>query len=123
MANFVQIKNDKNGETKRLKIGWSWILFLFSGFLGIPLFMRRLHLLGGIFLGLWALNFVIGLTILDPTAPIALFIIFLILQVWLGIKGNEITGKNYLEHGWSFVDSDGLEAKYARSKWGLMEPV
>ena len=120
MANFVQIKNDQTGEIKRLKVGWSWVLFWFSGFLGIPLFMRRLYLLGGIFLGLWVVN-LFAQFIIDPMISIVLIIVMTTLSIWLGVKGNEITGKNYLEQGWSFVDPDGLEAKYARSKWSLME--
>jgi hypothetical protein len=38
----VTMKNPKTGESKEIKVGWSWILFLFSCFLGLPLFLRKL---------------------------------------------------------------------------------
>ena len=49
----VAMTNPKTGEVKEVKVGWSWILFLFSGFFGLPLFLRKLHVWGGIFLILW----------------------------------------------------------------------
>ena len=49
----VAMTNPKTGEVKEVKVGWSWILFLFSGFFELPLFLRKLHVWGGIFLILW----------------------------------------------------------------------
>ncbi len=36
---------------------------------------------------------------------ILLNLVFLGLQIWLGIRGNEMTAKNYLELGWNFTKS------------------
>ena len=33
----IAMKNPKSGEIKEITVGWSWMLFLFSGCLGIPL--------------------------------------------------------------------------------------
>ena len=44
----VAMKNPKTGEVKEVKVGWSWTLFLFSCFFGLPLFLRKLNLWGGI---------------------------------------------------------------------------
>lgn len=39
---MITFKNELTGEMKQVKIGFSWILFFFPGFFGIPLFMRKL---------------------------------------------------------------------------------
>ena len=51
----VILINQRSGEHKYVKVGFSWALLLFSGFLGIPLFVRRLYVWGGVFLALWVL--------------------------------------------------------------------
>jgi hypothetical protein len=118
----IAMKNPKTGEIKEVKVGWSWTLFLFSGFIGIPLFLRRLHVWGAVFLALWIVN-LIGPALAGPDAggTIAggMFFVFLGLEIWIGIKGNEMTAKNYLELGWTFVDPDNEAAKFAKGKWGI----
>ena len=52
----VTFRNPKTGELKQVKVGWSWILFLFSGLFGLPLFLRRLQMWGWLFFALWAVN-------------------------------------------------------------------
>ena len=52
----VAMTNPKTGEVREVKVGWSWILFLFSGFFGLPLFLRKLHVWGGIFLIIWLIG-------------------------------------------------------------------
>lgn len=44
---------------------------------------------------------------------------FLGLEIFVGIKGNELTAKNYLELGWEFIDPDSDVVKMAKGKWGL----
>lgn len=118
----VSFKNPKTGELKNVKIGWSWTLFLFSGFLGIPLFMRRLYIWGFFFLVLWVVSFFSG-QLLDSDGALAtsivLSILFPGLGIWMGLKGNEMTAKNYLEQGWSFSEPNEQMAKFARGKWGI----
>ncbi len=50
---------------------------------------------------------------------IVLFFIFLGLQIFLGIKGNEMTAKNYLENNWAFVEPEGEVTKMAKMRWGI----
>jgi hypothetical protein len=49
------------------------------------------------------------------------------LGIWLGIKGNEMTAKNYLEQGWVVAEPASEGAKFAFGKWGISfdqkEPV
>ena len=113
----VGFKNEKTGEIRQVKVGWSWVLFLFSGFLGIPLFMRKLNMWGGVFLILWAVNFLVAMV--DVTATILIQLVILGLLVFLGIKGNEMTAKNYLENGWVFSEPDSSATKFGKGKWGL----
>lgn len=118
----VQIKNPKSGEIKEIKIGWSWILFLFSGFFGLPLFLRKLNVWGGIFFALW-IGYIIIPMFLPPGAAlsISLFIGLIMtgLSIYMGLKGNEITVKNYLENGWEFIDPESDITKMAKMKWKL----
>ena len=120
----VAMLNPRTGELKRIKVGWSWILFFFSGFAGIPLLLRRLYL--------WAAVVVfgnIGLAMIvdnmdpnDKAYPTAIFVTLAFqtaLAAFIAMKGNELTGKNLLEKGWTFADPDSFEAQYARRKWDL----
>lgn len=121
MKLLVGLKNPRTGEIKRIKVGFSWTLFLFSSFLGLPLFLRRLYVWGAVFLCLWVINFAAGM--LDAATAIAaqavLFFIFAGLQIWLGVKGNEMTAKAHLENGWTFADPDSEFTKLAKMRWGL----
>ena len=119
----VKMKNSATGELKEVKVGWSWTLFFFSSFLGIPLFLRKLHIFGGIFLVLWIINLIAPslMHTQDEALEITIIINLLIfgLAIWMGIKGNEMTAKNYLENGWSFDEEESNSVKFAKGKWGI----
>ena len=119
----VAMTNPKTGEVREIKVGWSWILFLFSSFFGLPLFLRKLHVWSGIFLVLWSLYIIFPSMMQNEEEALSLMIllnlVFLGLQIWLGIKGNEMTAKNYLELGWNFTNPDSDEVKFAKGKWGI----
>ena len=119
----VAMTNPKTGEVKEVKVGWSWILFLFSGFFGLPLFLRKLHVWGGIFLILWIVYIIAPSIMQNEEEALGLMIllnlVFLGLQIWLGIRGNEMTAKNYLELGWNFTNPDSDEVKFTKGKWGI----
>ena len=84
--------------------------------------MRKLNVWGGIILVLWVVNF-IGPSLVSDEASIGIVsvmgLIFLGLEIFLGIKGNEMTAKNYLENGWIFMDDDSDITKFAKSQWGI----
>ena len=98
------------------------ILFLFSGFFGLPLFLRKLYPLGFLFVILWIVNFGCAFVLTGDDGVIATSImqlIFLGLAIWLGIKGNEITAKNYLENGYVWNETNDDVVQLAKGKWGL----
>ncbi len=118
----VEMKNPKTGEIKEIKVGWSWTLFLFSNAYGLPLFLRKLTTWGHFMLIFVAIgNMITWVTptirVIDATAGI--FAWALGLAIFFGIKGNEMTAKNYLELGWEFCNSDSNEVKTAKAKWGI----
>ncbi|MDR2056010.1 MAG: hypothetical protein LBQ10_09125 [Desulfovibrio sp.] len=121
----VTMKNPKTGESKEVKVGWSWILFLFSGFFGLPLFLRKLNVWGAIFLVLCIVFLVAPNVIPNDDDSFALSLVLQLsscgLSIFLGIKGNEMTAKNYLESGWMFAEPDSQQTKMAKSRWGIME--
>ena len=41
------------------------------------------------------------------------------LQIYFGIKGNELSGKNMLENGWQFADPDDHMTTLAKEKWRI----
>ena len=100
-----------------------FFFYFFSGFFGLPLFLRKLHVWGGIFLILWIVYIIAPSIMQNEEEALGLMIllnlVFLGLQIWLGIRGNEMTAKNYLELGWNFTNPDSDEVKFAKGKWGI----
>jgi Bacterial PH domain len=117
----VTLVNTKSGELKQIKIGFSWILLFFSSFFGLPLFLRRLYIWGGVFLVLFVVYFVASEADSGAAAGICdgVGLINLGLSIWMAIKGNEMTGKNLLANGWDFAEPNSPETQYARLKWRL----
>ena len=106
----VYLRHPRTGEVKPVKIGWSWVLFLFSPVFGLPLFLRRLYIWGGVMLVIWVVNLFL---------PFVGLPIMLGMEIWFGIKGNEMTAKNYLEHGWQWMNPDSDAVKRAKLLWRL----
>lgn len=117
MRRAMEIKNEKTGDVQFVKAGWSWDLFLFSGFFGIPWFFRGVKLYGliGLFIGIYVsfCGYVEFPELFDGAQVVESLSLKLILVrsflitgfcIFGGIKGNEITIKNYYKSGYRFVD-------------------
>lgn len=132
----VAMKNPQTGEIKEVKVGWSWILFFFSGFFGLPLFLRKLNTWGCVFLCAFIFNIFLNilpfmvmesmetdaiLTLLGVCSTVSLVVLCFEfgLAIYMGSKGNELTAKNYLKLGWVLAEPDSDDVKVAKSKWGL----
>jgi hypothetical protein len=119
----VPFRNPHTGETRKVKVGWSWVLFLFSGVLGLPLFLRGLSTWGAVFAGFWAVN--IGVNLMAGQNPeaaslsLGMTLVGFGLAVFMGVKGNEITAKHLASEGWRALDPNSEFTKMALAKWGI----
>ena len=132
--------NEAEHRLQKVKVGFSWTLLFWTWLFAIPLFLRRVHtwafgVLGFILASYYVESFyrfnepvihfhmenkgvmhiAYYFSFLNDWGSIALFI----LSVYLGFKGNEITGRHYLRSGWRFAMPDSPEAKYACYKWHI----
>lgn len=116
----VRFINPHNGSTKDVKVGWSWMLFLFSSFFGLPLFVRGLYGWGIAFLFISICQVVILFTARNPgAAGSSVSFAMLVISVVLAARGNEFTGKSLLKKGWKFYNPDSPEVARAKLKWRL----
>jgi hypothetical protein len=117
----VSMINRATGEHCQFKIGWSWVLFIFSSLLGIPWFMRKIYdiacawVIFAIFILFLTPDFnlekgLIGYfqTILDHRVYMLVSFANLALCIYCGLKGNEFTIKRYLKRGYEIVDISPL---------------
>jgi hypothetical protein len=103
MAAEFLLENPKTGAVKPFRTGFDWILFLFSGVLGIPLFLQGLPIWGGVFVLLWLADF--ALIHFAPKsfsfgAQAAVAAVFFALQLWLGFYGRGQIVKAHVARGW-----------------------
>jgi len=121
----IALRHSGTGHLKFVDTGWSWSLFLASGFLGLPLFFRGLALWGTIMLTAWSLCLVpliaasTGAGAGAETLYWALTIIVGALCVFFGFKGNALTAKRYISLGYDFINPDSADARAAAQSWGL----
>lgn len=118
----VPFKNPKTNEITKVKVGWSWTLFFFSMWLGIPLFMRKLNVFGFMALAIWLANTLVQTLLSGDLAPItqvSFSLLVLAFMIIIGIKGNELTAKNYLDLGWTFAEPDSDATRFGKLRWGL----
>jgi len=119
----IRLKQKQSGKEKRIATGFAWDLFLCAGLFGLPLFWRRLHSWGAVILALWCVDLVIGrLPIGEAAAHSAeagLFAVFLALQLFLGFRGNRLTARVFLAHGWTIDQTSDLGTKRVIERWKL----
>ena len=138
MARYVILVNEQQHRVERIKVGFSWVLLFWTWLFALPLFIRRVYT--------WALA-ILSIEVILPLIerrlslePIWIInettqgwrfsyevfqlsewsgLIVFALSVYLGFRGNEITGRYFLNRGWEFADPDSQEAIYARSRWHM----
>jgi hypothetical protein len=121
MAHYVAFTNDSTGAKKRVKAGFSWVLFFFSGFLGIPLFLRGLHKYGLVMLAFFLLLFFLGMVneeIVEAWSTPIRGLGFG-LSGMFGLYGNKFTAQHLLENGWSVTNAEEPATTAALEKWSL----
>ena len=121
MTMHVAFRNPRNGQIRKVKVGWSWTLFFFAGVMGIPLFVRKLNTWGVVFLALPIINATCQILMADPITKSAMLFGYAVtlfaLKIWIAMHGNRLTAERYIDAGWQFVDPQGASAKYARANW------
>jgi hypothetical protein len=122
---FLRFKQKQSGKEKQLRTGFAWDLFLFAGLFGLPLFLRRLPQWGALILALWLIDLLIGRLPLGrpigALAEAALFGAFLLAQLWLGFRGNRLTAKALLAHGWRVERPEDRATKRLIERWRLAD--
>jgi hypothetical protein len=119
---LVMLEKPATGDRKALGVGWNWNFFLFSAFLGLPLFVNGLPIWGAVVLVLWGLDWALPLITPDATA-VAILVpgtILAGLSVFLGYRGNGLIARRYLARGYQFASPQSPEARQAAQRWGLM---
>ncbi|MFG1395125.1 hypothetical protein [Xanthobacter agilis] len=119
------MKNPKTGELKAIGMGWNWLFFLLGSFFGIPLFLYRLYLMGGVtILVNIASSIFMGASAADnPIGTLIGLGIQLAFLIYLGMKGNELIAKSLLDKGWIFAKPESPEAQVAMSNWKIEAPT
>ena len=115
----VGFQNIHTGEVRQVKVGWSWVLFFFSTFLGLPLFLRGLVTWGAMYAGFSVLNMIGSLA--SSSAGLSLSFVGLALCIFMGVKGNEITAKSLLSQGWLVKDADSEITRIGLARWGITD--
>jgi hypothetical protein len=75
-----------------------------------------------VILALWILDLFVGWVAFGTVAAaaqVALFGIFLLVQLWLGIKGNEFTVRSLVAHGWTVVHPEYVAIRRLIARWRL----
>lgn len=121
----IALRHSATGHFRFVDTGWSWSLFLASGFLGLPLFFRGLALWGTVMTTAWSLYLVMLIVASTGGGAAAavldwgLSIIVGALCVFFGFKGNALTAKRYISLGYEFANPDSADAQAAAQSWGL----
>ena len=113
----VALRHEALGSMRTVKVGFSWPKLLFSGFFGIPCFLAGLTMWGCVFVGASVANMI--LLEVSFTAYVMFNTATLGLVIYMGFKGNELAGKNYLIKGYQFSEPESAAAQYARQAWGV----
>ncbi len=120
----VAMKNPTGGQLKEIKVGWSWTIFFFAWFFGVPLFLRGLYGWGIAMVALLGLMEPLAdMAIKSPDLAVLLHLASLVefgLIIYLSATGNGKSAKARLKRGWTFLDPESDAVKYAKGKWGIL---
>jgi hypothetical protein len=121
-ASNIALHHPSKERVRRISTGFAWDVFLLSGItFGLPLFLRRLPQWGAAVLALWVGNLLIGRFAHEAlwVAEAPLFGAFFGLQLWLGFRGNALTARAYLAHGWTVEDARDAGVKRVLQAWHI----
>ena len=115
MSTHVTLMNPATQERIKVKVGWDWPLFFSVNAFGLPLFLKKLNLLGMIYFAL-TVN-VLLFAAFEPAGPItaAFALTYLGLLVWIGANGNDRTVRRLIDAGWRVEERSAPDARSAEA--------
>ena len=117
----MTLRHPATGDFRFVDTGWSWSLFLGSGFFGLPLFFRGLAHWGCVMLVAWCLRFttsyIVATSGSSETLDWILNIVLMALALFFGFKGNEMTANRYISLGYEVVNNDDPAARDLVRSW------
>lgn len=118
----IGLKPPGGGRLKWVRIGFAWDLFVLAPLFGLPLFWRKLPQWGAAMLGLLLADIVLGLFLSGRAltiAGIALAGVYFLLDLFLGFRGNRMTARAYVRHGWSVDHPEYAATRKIVQRWKL----
>jgi len=123
----IGLKPPGGGRLKWVRVGFAWDLFVLAPLFGLPLFWRKLPQWGAVILGLLLTWFVAWFVLhvslrMDHAANAAGMIYFVVsfaLQLYLGFRGNRLTARAYVRHGWSVDHPEYAATRKIVQRWKL----
>lgn len=102
----VVLRHPVSGQTRILREGWSWSCFFGIGLLGLPLFSRGLAIWGAVMVTVNAVALALTLESTKSAAELAnwVWLATLGLDLFLGLKANDMAIRRYLNLGWEFAE-------------------
>ncbi len=102
----VVLRHPVSGQTKILREGWSWGCCLGVGLLGRPLFSRGLAIWGAVMVTVNAVALTLAFESTHSASTLAywVWLITIGLDLYLGLKANDMAIRRYLSLGWEFAD-------------------
>jgi len=119
----IALSHPGSGDLKFVETGWSWPIFWFAGFFGLPLFFRGLAMWGTVMVAIWALQ--VAASVVPGSGDRALTMHWLLtfaslgLCIFLGYRGNALWARRLIACGYEFVHPDSAEARFAMDAWDL----
>lgn len=126
---FVNFIHPVTGEKRQVKIGWSWTLFFFGTFFGIPFFIRKMYS-WAILMCLLLISYLTTVFLSiesradEANLYLTLFQFALFgLQGYFLVDGNKMTAKYYLNQGFRIENDDEFVKKQVKIAWKFTDDV
>ncbi len=121
---LVYFKNKKTGQIESLYIGFNFFLFFWCIWLfGLFLYLRGLKKWGIVFTVIDLVYIFIRVYSKggteDPFLKYLVPIVGCICSIYIGIKGNELTGRHLLNNEYEFADNEKNNIELAKKKWHI----
>lgn len=144
----VILRNPNSNAREVIEVGWSWKLFTFSLFFGLPLFLLKIRKWGLIMASLVSAYliplFIFPILIYTRTGSVGMFfapshpemmtimmyvnrwsiavlVVMMTCATFLSFKGSKIAGRKFLDDGWVFAEPEAWATKLAKSKWNTTD--